>query len=360
MYQDIFEAFPLPYLQPEYSSQLHCCTHAPRWADRRNEECVEEDEGGPDAGRPFPAGRALLCCPQTGRELRNWGGRGRSRIMHRTHEIELFSVMKTWNAATVHGRCTSLIPGRFCSPTWKGLGMRLEVYWMCALKFSSCLTRSLLTLRSSWCARGWRKHCEITAPVPASVGVMTTVQSCVGWRVRWSFRCDYKTLLSSYARTREWKPSSESRPTSLDYTQNGLNYFSSPSCTLKPCPTHVTWAWLVLHTYTVLLLLPPPLFLCLHLLLLSLSPLYPISIGLLSSTSCPDPSPVPLPPPYLRRYARKHFSSSGNEHLLKEIQTAMGLLAFSPTTKCKRYQVHSHSMSHVNPVEGCPLSGVPL
>lgn len=41
----------------------------------------------------------------------------------------------------------------------------------------------------------------------------------------------------------------------------------------------------------------------------------------------------------LHRYARKHFGSAGNEQFLREIQMAMGLLAFSPATKCKRYQV---------------------
>ena len=40
------------------------------------------------------------------------------------------------------------------------------------------------------------------------------------------------------------------------------------------------------------------------------------------------------------RYAKKHFGS-GNEQFMKEIQMAMGLLAFSPATKCKRYQVSS-------------------
>jgi len=117
---------------------------------------------------------------------------------------------------------------------------------------------------------------------------------------------------------------------------------ASPSLPLSPPSSPLTFSPLPdLYRPSFLHLLPRPL------------PCAP-------STSCPDPSPVPLPPPYLRRYARKHFSSTGNEHLLKEIQTAMGLLAFSPTTKCKRYQVHSHSMSPVNPVEGCPLSGVPL
>ncbi|XP_064383762.1 E3 ubiquitin-protein transferase MAEA-like [Halichondria panicea] len=38
------------------------------------------------------------------------------------------------------------------------------------------------------------------------------------------------------------------------------------------------------------------------------------------------------------KYARKHFGSAGNEQFLREIQMAMGLLAFSPATKCKRYQ----------------------
>ena len=37
------------------------------------------------------------------------------------------------------------------------------------------------------------------------------------------------------------------------------------------------------------------------------------------------------------RYVRKHFSN-GSEHLLRDIQQAMGLLAFSPTTRVKRYQ----------------------
>lgn len=37
------------------------------------------------------------------------------------------------------------------------------------------------------------------------------------------------------------------------------------------------------------------------------------------------------------RYARKHFSNS-SDHLLKDIQQAMGLLAFDPSTRIKRYQ----------------------
>ncbi len=40
------------------------------------------------------------------------------------------------------------------------------------------------------------------------------------------------------------------------------------------------------------------------------------------------------------RYVRKHFTSTASGDLqAKELQTAMGLLAFSPTTKCRRYQV---------------------
>ncbi len=38
------------------------------------------------------------------------------------------------------------------------------------------------------------------------------------------------------------------------------------------------------------------------------------------------------------RYARKHFSC-GDEQFMQNIQRAMGLLAYSPATKCKRYQV---------------------
>lgn len=37
------------------------------------------------------------------------------------------------------------------------------------------------------------------------------------------------------------------------------------------------------------------------------------------------------------KYARKHFNNGGKQ-LLKEMQSAMGLLAYSPTTRCKRYQ----------------------
>ena len=37
------------------------------------------------------------------------------------------------------------------------------------------------------------------------------------------------------------------------------------------------------------------------------------------------------------RYARKHFNG-GSDHLLKDIQQAMGLLAFSTNTRVKRYQ----------------------
>ena len=36
------------------------------------------------------------------------------------------------------------------------------------------------------------------------------------------------------------------------------------------------------------------------------------------------------------RYARKHFSSS--DQLLKDVQQAMGLLAFDPSTRIRRYQ----------------------
>ena len=37
------------------------------------------------------------------------------------------------------------------------------------------------------------------------------------------------------------------------------------------------------------------------------------------------------------RYARKHFGNS-SDHLLKDIQQAMGLLAFDHSTRIKRYQ----------------------
>lgn len=37
------------------------------------------------------------------------------------------------------------------------------------------------------------------------------------------------------------------------------------------------------------------------------------------------------------RYARKYFSN-GSDHLLKDIQQAMGLLAFDSNTRIKRYQ----------------------
>ena len=37
------------------------------------------------------------------------------------------------------------------------------------------------------------------------------------------------------------------------------------------------------------------------------------------------------------RYAQKHFST-GSEHLLKDIQQAMALLAFKPNTHIRRYQ----------------------
>lgn len=50
----------------------------------------------------------------------------------------------------------------------------------------------------------------------------------------------------------------------------------------------------------------------------------------------------------LLRYARKHFT--GNpvvpELPIKDIQMAMGLLAFSPSTKCRRYQVYCN-MSYI-------------
>ena len=44
------------------------------------------------------------------------------------------------------------------------------------------------------------------------------------------------------------------------------------------------------------------------------------------------------------RYARKHFTAAGSENLVKDIQSAMGLLAFSPSTRCKRYQVRALSV----------------
>lgn len=46
------------------------------------------------------------------------------------------------------------------------------------------------------------------------------------------------------------------------------------------------------------------------------------------------------------RYARKHFTGNptvGSDLSIKDVQTAMGLLAFSPSTTCRRYQVHTLS-----------------
>ena len=50
------------------------------------------------------------------------------------------------------------------------------------------------------------------------------------------------------------------------------------------------------------------------------------------------------------KYARKHFNNGGKQ-LLKEMQSAMGLLAYSPTTRCKRYQVRRLELS----IGGCWL-----
>ena len=170
---------------------------------------------------------------------------------------------------------------------------------------------------------------------------MTTVQSCVEWRVHWSFRCDCKTSLSSYVRTREWKPSSESWATSLRKTWIASVVPVVFSFTLKPRPTYVAW---VCNYIAYVCVDSAPLSVS-H--VPTFSPFCPIRTQPLFIHR------LPPPPPSITshlRYARKHFSSSGNEHLLKEIQTAMGLLAFSPTTKCKRYQVRWHSISLVNPV----------
>lgn len=38
------------------------------------------------------------------------------------------------------------------------------------------------------------------------------------------------------------------------------------------------------------------------------------------------------------RYARKHLSSGGEE-LMPDLKSAMALLAFTPTTTCKKYKV---------------------
>ncbi len=56
-------------------------------------------------------------------------------------------------------------------------------------------------------------------------------------------------------------------------------------------------------------------------------------------------SPGILPPPPPHRYARKYFGIAGNEQFLREIQMAMGLLAFSPATKSKRYQVSPRTVA---------------
>ena len=43
--------------------------------------------------------------------------------------------------------------------------------------------------------------------------------------------------------------------------------------------------------------------------------------------------------PFVFRHARKYFSSQLEEQQLKEIQTVMGLLAFSPDTHITPYRV---------------------
>jgi len=53
------------------------------------------------------------------------------------------------------------------------------------------------------------------------------------------------------------------------------------------------------------------------------------------------------------RYARKHLtSSSAGDLQLKEVQTAMGLLAFTPDTKCRRYQVWGHKVKGIKRGQG--------